>query len=82
MFGRAERVDNDELLLPPGAVADGPAFTVGKVSLGGIRDFAVVRHVAFGLGTVVSRSLTPTGLDPSYGGDRTSVVGFVRLKLI
>ena len=82
VFARAERVDNDELLLPPGAVADGPAFGVGKVSLGGIRDFALTRHLAVGLGTVVSRTLTPAALDPSYGGDRTSAVGFVRLKLL
>ncbi len=82
IFGRAERVDNDELLLPPGAVADGPALTVGKVSLGGIRDFPLAKHLAFGLGTVVSRNLTPAGLDPSYGGDRTSAVGFVRVKLL
>ncbi len=82
VFGRAERIDNDELLLPPGAVADGPAFTVGKVSFGSIRDFRVARHVAFGLGALVSRTLTPAPLDPSYGGDRTSAVGFVRLKLL
>lgn len=81
VFGRAERIDNDELLLPPGA-ASGPAFTVGKVSLGAIRDVAVAPHLAFGVGTVVSRSLTPAGLDPGYGGDRTSALGFVRLKLI
>jgi hypothetical protein len=81
VFGRAERVDNNELLAPPGLL-QGPTFTIGKVSLGAVRDFAVAAHVLFGVGAVVSRTLTPAGLDPAYGGDQTSGTGFVRLKLI
>lgn len=80
VFGRAERVDNDELLPAPGA-QQGPTFTVAKVSLGAIRDFRVAPHLLFGIGGVVSRSLTPGGLDVAYGSNQTSATGFVRLKL-
>lgn len=80
MFARAERVTNPELLLPPGAT-DGPVFTAGKVSAGAIRDFQLVRHLNFGLGALASRSVVPGGLDASYGGDRWSEVGFIRLKI-
>ncbi len=79
-FARAEQIDNDELLPAPGA-QQGPTFTVGKVSGGAIRDFPVAKHLSFGVGALVSRSLTPRGLDPAYGGDRTSGMGFVRLKI-
>jgi hypothetical protein len=49
------------------------------MSLGAIRDFAIAPRVKFGLGALAARSLTPNALDPSYGGDRTSGMGFVRL---
>lgn len=80
VFARAERITNPELLLAPGTIS-GPVFTVGKVSAGAIRDFRLMSHVKFGLGALASRSLVPRGLDASYGGDRWSEVGFVRLKL-
>ena len=62
LFGRAERTDNNELLTPPSEV-HGPTFTVGKVSFGVIRDFRVMAHLKLGIGALVSRSLTPDGLD-------------------
>ena len=80
VFARAERVDNDELLPAPGALK-GPAYTVGKLSAGAIRDFDVARHLSFGLGALASRSLTPAPLDPAYGGDRTSAMGFIRFTI-
>ena len=80
VFARAERVTNPELLLGPGG-ADGPVFTVGKLSGGAVRDFAIGPHLAFGAGAVVSRSLVPAGLGASYDGDRWSGTGFVRVKL-
>ncbi len=80
LFARAERVDTDELLAPPGAV-HGPVYTVGKLSVGAIRDVRLTRAVKVGLGALVARSLTPNGLDPSYGGDRTSGMAFVRVKV-
>ncbi len=79
-FGRAEITENDELLVAPGEV-HGPAYAVGKASLGVIRDFVIARNVRIGVGGLVARSLTPRGLDPSYGGDRTSGMAFVRLRI-
>jgi hypothetical protein len=74
LFGRAERVDSDELR--PGSV-----FTVGKLSLGGVRDFEVAPHAAIGLGVAASLSLVPAGLAKAYGGDRPTGMAFVRLKI-
>ena len=54
VFARAERIDTDELLSPPGQ-AHGPVFTVGKASVGAIRDFRLTRDVRFGIGGLVAR---------------------------
>jgi hypothetical protein len=74
LFGRAERVETDELL-------KGSVFTVDKVSLGGVRDFEVAPHAAIGLGLSASLSLVPAGLAKAYGGDRPAGLAFVRLKI-
>ena len=66
VFARAERIDTDELLVAPGDI-HGPVFTVGKASLGVIRDIHIAPHVELGLGGLAARSLTPRGLDASYG---------------
>lgn len=80
LYGRAERIDTDELLPGPGGI-HGPAFTVGKVAGGVIRDFVIMKDVKFGIGAQAARSFTPAGLDASYGGDRWSGMGFLRLKI-
>ena len=80
VFGRGEVIESDELLAPPGA-AHGPVYTVGKASLGAIRDFEIAGNIRFGLGALVARSVTPAPLDQAYGGDRTSGMAFVRLKV-
>jgi hypothetical protein len=74
LFGRAERIDSDELR--PGSV-----FTVGKLSLGGVRDFEVATHAAIGIGASASLSLVPRGLASAYRGDRPAGMAFVRLKI-
>jgi hypothetical protein len=80
LFGRAERTDNDELgPLAPGH--HGPAFTVGKASLGAVRDFRVAPHFALGLGGLASLNFVPRALKASYGGDAKGFMAFVRLKL-
>ena len=80
VFARAERVDNNELLDVPGQT-HGEVFTVGKVSLGGIRDFAVAPHLQFGLGALGARNFVGSGLARAYGGDRWGTMGFVRIKI-
>jgi hypothetical protein len=81
IFGRAERVQNDELVAPSAAGHHGPVFTVGKVSVGAIRDWAVSPHVKLGLGALYAVNFTPGALDAIYGDDPSGAMAFVRLKL-
>lgn len=80
VFARGEITRNDELLVTPGEVHGDP-FTVGKVSLGGIRDIQLGASKAVGLGMQVTRSFVPAGLDAAYGGDRWGGMVFLRLKI-
>ena len=78
IFGRAERVDEDELL---GHVDPAPMFTPTKFSLGYIYDFHLAEHVKLGVGGLGSRYIVPKRLDTVYGSDPTSFMAFVRLKI-
>lgn len=80
IFGRAERVDNDELTPAIGG-RHGPVFTVGKVSLGAIHDWPVSDHLTFGLGALYAWDFVPTALAAAYGDDPHGAMAFVRLKL-
>ena len=78
LFGRGEMTENRELT----DVENGPAFRVGKVSLGAVRDFPVGEHLAIGAGGLFSVNFVPDALAPAYGGHNpTAAMGFVRLKL-
>ena len=78
IFGRAEMVENRELI----DVENGPAFRVGKVSLGAVRDFKLAEHFSLGLGGLFAANFVPDGLAPFYGGHNPiGTMGFVRLKL-
>ena len=57
IFGRAEIAENDELTLAGGH--HGPRYTVGKVSLGAIRDFEIGRGVRLGLGALYAMNFVP-----------------------
>ena len=74
VFGRAERVEENELT-PSGAV-----YRVGKASVGAVRDFAVSPRTKIGLGGLVSAYDIPAGLKGLYGSP-LSGMAFVRLKL-
>ena len=80
-FARGEITENRELL----ETADGehaPAFTVGKVSIGGIRDFKVAEHFAIGIGGLVAVNFVPDGLRAEYGGSNPlGAMGFLRIKI-
>jgi len=78
IFGRAERVEEDELL---GKVEPAPVFTPTKFSLGYIYDFHLAEHVKLGIGGLGSRYIVPKGLDAAYGSDPAAFMAFLRLKI-
>jgi hypothetical protein len=78
IFGRSELVENRELIQGQ----DEPAYRVGKVSLGTVRDFQIAGHLSFGAGGLFSVNFVPNALAPLYGGHNpTGAMGFLRLKL-
>jgi hypothetical protein len=75
LFARVEALRSDDLS-PSGT------YTVGNASVGAVRDVAVGRHWALGLGAVYSLNAVPGGLKASYGGQYPEgAAAFVRLKL-
>jgi hypothetical protein len=61
---------------------DDPAFRVGKVSIGAIRDFRLADHLSVGAGGLFAVNFVPDALAPLYGGHNpTGAMGFVRVKL-
>lgn len=79
VFGRGEMTENRELL---DTEEHGPAYRVGKVSVGVVRDFRVAPNMSLGLGGLVSLNVIPKGLAALYGGrNPMGAMGFVRLKL-
>jgi hypothetical protein len=80
LFGRGEITENRELVQDP--EDHGPAFTVGKISLGAVRDFRIAEHLSLGAGGLFSVNFVPDALESLYGGSHpTGAMGFVRLKL-
>jgi hypothetical protein len=79
LFGRGEVTENRELV---DLAEHGPAFRVGKTSVGALRDFTIADHFSLGLGGLLAVNFVPNGLAPRYGGRHpTGAMGFVRLKL-
>ncbi len=79
VFGRGEYTENRELL---GLDEHGPAYRVGKVSLGAVRDFRIAEHFSVGAGGLVALNFVPDSIAPLYGGSNPmGAMGFIRLKL-
>ncbi|HET6536471.1 MAG TPA: hypothetical protein VFG41_09850 [Sphingomicrobium sp.] len=79
LFGRGEMTENRELV---DLAVHGPAYRVGKVGLGAVRDFAIAEHLSLGAGGLVSVNFVPEPLDGLYGGSNpVGAMAFVRLKL-
>ena len=77
VFGRGELAENREL-----TGLHGPAYRVGKVSIGAVRDFRLTKELALGAGCLFSVNFVPNALAPLYGSHNpTGAMGFVRLKL-
>lgn len=82
IFGRAERTENRELIELESEEEHGPAFKVGKASLGALRDFRIAKNLTLGAGGLVSLNFIPRGLCEDYGGSNPlGAMAFVRLKL-
>ena len=80
VFGRAETTENRELIDVEGGHS--PAYRVGKVSVGAVRDFKIAEHLSLGAGGLVAVNFVPDDLENVYGRRRPmGVMGFVRLKL-
>jgi hypothetical protein len=78
IFSRAEWIENRELLDVP----EGPAYRVGKVSVGVIRDWRIAGHLSLGAGGLASLNFLPGALEPLYGGaNPIGAMAFVRLRL-
>jgi hypothetical protein len=79
LFGRGEMTENRELL----ALSEhGPAYRVGKVSLGAVRDSRIADHWSVGAGGLFAVNFVPDPLKSLYGGENPiGAMGFVRLKL-
>lgn len=80
LFGRIERVENDELF-PEGEALHGQTFKVGKLSLGAIDDFGRVGRARIGIGGLVSRFAVPSALKGVYGSNPTAYMVFLRVRL-
>lgn len=82
VFGRAERVDKDELFGDEHDVDPlaGEVFTVGKLSLGGYHTVPFGK-IALDLGGLVSKYDLPRAIQPRYGSDPTGAMVFTRLRI-
>jgi hypothetical protein len=78
LFGRGEMTQNRELIQGQ----DGPAYPVGKVSVGAVRDFRIASHLSLGAGGLFALNFVPEPLSSLYGGrNPTGAMAFVRLRL-
>ena len=78
LFGRGEITENRELV----EEEHGDAFTVGKASVGAVRDFRIAENLSFGAGGLVAINFVPDELEELYGGSNPiGAMGFVRVKL-
>lgn len=85
-FGRGEITENNELVEEDHEHEEeghhGPAFTVGKLSAGAIRDFTLAPQVRLGVGGLLSVNFIPDGLEPYYGKKNPlGAMAFLRLKV-
>src|SRR3989440_7683468 len=80
VFSRLERVAENELFLP-GAALYGRSFTIDKLSLGYIFDFARLSALDLGLGGLISAYSYPSTLTAAYGSRPTSFMVFMRARL-
>ena len=78
VFSRAELTENRELT----NIENGPAYRVGKISVGAVRDFDIAKHFSLGAGGLLAVNFVPDALAADYGDHHPiGAMGFLRLKL-
>lgn len=78
LFGRGEMTQNRELIQGQ----DEPAYRVGKLSFGIVRNFRIAKHLSLGPGGLFALNFIPAPLSSHYGSNNpTGAMAFVRLKL-
>jgi hypothetical protein len=80
LFARYEHVAKDELFVP-GQSLYGRSFTIQKVSVGYVYDFAHLAGIRLGLGALLSGYDFPSSLNATYSARPTSFMVFVRARL-
>jgi hypothetical protein len=80
VFARAERVAKDDLFLS-GAPLYGETFTVNKLTVGYVFDFARFGAASCGVGALLSEYSHAQALNSVYGTRPTSFMLFARMKL-
>ncbi|HQP91240.1 MAG TPA: hypothetical protein PLU24_01025 [Candidatus Omnitrophota bacterium] len=79
-FGRAERVEKDELF-EENSPLYGQEFTVNKITLGYIRDFMLTTNLKWGIGASFDANIIPDKLKPFYSDNPVGYTVFIRIKL-
>ncbi|WP_205479396.1 hypothetical protein [Sphingomonas arenae] len=80
VFSRGEVTENRELV--EGEDDHGPAYRVGKVSVGAVRDFQIANNLSIGAGGLVALNLVPDALEQLYGSrNPVGAMAFVRLRV-
>jgi len=79
-FARAERVRNSELF-DKSQPLHRQAFSIGKLSVGYLYDFAETGPVKWGIGGLVGFLAAPSQLDPYYGSSPRSYMVFLQGRL-
>ena len=80
VFGRLERVKNDELF-DEESTLHGRSFQIAKLSLGYVYDFMKTGPVRWGVGALASAYRKPAQLDAAYGARPHSFMVFVQGRL-
>lgn len=80
LVGRAEHLQNDELILEPSPLA-GKTFDVNKVTLGYVYDFDPWFYFRAGLGATISTIFVPSALEALYDEHPLSFMLFARLMI-
>ena len=79
-FFRYESARKDELF-PASDLRHSDLFTVRKLNVGLIRDFALAGPLVLGIGGTTSVHLIPAALEAEYGNRPISYMLFTRVKL-